>query len=164
LERIRWQAVALHRGGVSTAEIAGRLGRSRRWLQLTLRTFRLRGKAALGRKPHPGRKPKLPARYRPHLLKRLLRGAVSNGFATELWTCPRVRELIRRVYGVEYHVDHLPRLLQQLGLSCQKPQRRARQRDEAAIARWTSVAWERIKKTHDAGRPRWFFSMNPGCC
>jgi transposase len=54
--------------------------------------------------------------------------------------------LIERCYGVRYHVDHIPRLLGSLGFSCQKPERRAVERDEAAIQRWMQQDWPRIKK------------------
>ena len=64
------------------------------------------------------------------------RGARSQGFDTDLWTCPRVKALIEREYGVSYHVDHIVRLLRSLGFTPQKPKRRAIERDEEAIARW----------------------------
>jgi transposase len=148
LESVRLKAIELHHQGTEAAEIAELLDRSLRWVQLTLARFRQRGEAALRLKSHPGRNPKLSARQRRGLLRRLLQGACANGFATDLWTGPRVRELISQAYGVEYHVHYVPRLLKQLGLSCQKPRRRPRQRDEVAIARWIRCDWERIKKTH----------------
>jgi transposase len=147
LETVRLTALRLHQQGVESAKIAETLDRSRRWLQLTLQKFRQRGEAALRLKPHPGRQLKLSSHQRQWLRRRLLRGARANGFTTDLWTGPRVRELIQRVYRVQYHVDYVPRLLRHLGMSCQKPQRRAKQRDEAVITRWIQHDWERIKKT-----------------
>jgi transposase len=64
-----------------------------------------------------------------------------------LWTCPRVAQVIRREFGVRYHVDHIGRLLRSLGFTPQKPERRARERDESAIQRWVKQDWPRIKKT-----------------
>ncbi|MCH8344942.1 MAG: winged helix-turn-helix domain-containing protein [Planctomycetes bacterium] len=58
-----------------------------------------------------------------------------------------IAEVIERHYGVRYHVDHIPRLLGGLGWSCQKPQRRAIERDEEAIVRWVQRDWARIKKS-----------------
>jgi hypothetical protein len=40
-----------------------------------------------------------------------------------------------------------------LGWSCQKPERRAVERDEVAIARWMQQDWPRIKKRCAARRP-----------
>ena len=104
------------------------------------------GMKALKAKPHPGAKPKLTERQKQRLVKILLRGARKAGYATELWTCPRVVEVIERKFGVTYHVNYVPQLLRSLGWTPQKPERRARERDEAAIARWRIRDWPRIKK------------------
>ena len=87
-----------------------------RWV----RVFRRRGDKALVAKPVPGRPSKLDARQKRALAKCLRKGASSFGFSTDLWTCPRVRQLIERRYGLSYHVDHIPRLLASLGLSGSK--------------------------------------------
>ena len=55
-------------------------------------------------------------------------------------------EVIQRLFGVQYHVDNIGKLLHRLGWSVQKPERCARERDEAAIARWRKAEWPRIKK------------------
>ena len=57
-----------------------------------------------------------------------------------------IADLVRRKFGVRYHVDHIGRVLRTLGWSPQKPERRARERDEAAIQRWVKVDWPRLKK------------------
>ncbi len=75
-----------------------------------------------------------------------MRGPLSAGFHTDLWTCRRVAEVVRREFGIAYHPAHLGRILHDLGFSPQKPQRRARERDEAAIQRWRERDWLRIKK------------------
>ena len=58
---------------------------------------------------------------------------------------------MRREFGVVYHPTHVGRLLKAIRWSPQKPMRRARQRDEAAIARWRTDTWAAIKK---APRPK----------
>jgi Winged helix-turn helix/DDE superfamily endonuclease len=78
-------------------------------------------------------------------------GALHAGYRTELWTIPRVAELIRDEFGVRYHPAHVWKLLTALGWSCQKPERRAVERDEAAIARWKREDWPRIKKAARRG-------------
>ncbi|MCH8316166.1 MAG: winged helix-turn-helix domain-containing protein [Planctomycetes bacterium] len=67
--------------------------------------------------------------------------------------CPRIAKLIERKFGVGYHVDHLPRLLRGLGFSCQKPTRRAKERDAEAIRRWVAVDRPRIKKRRRVSGP-----------
>jgi len=110
------------------------------------------GEAALRSKPHPGAVPRLSLRQKERLKRVLLKGPVSAGYPTDLWTCPRVAKMIERRFGVRYHPDHVWRLLQSLGWSCQKPERRARERDEAAIRQWREVEWPRIKKRPAAPR------------
>jgi transposase len=76
----------------------------------------------------------------------LLRGAAASGFESELWTCPRVAHVIRRRFGISYHVDHIGRLLRSLGWTPQRPAGRALERDEEGIQRWIQQAWRGIKK------------------
>ena len=63
-------------------------------------------------------------------------------------------ELIESRFGVGYHVDHVGRLLDQLGWSPQKPARRALERDEVAIGNWVKQDWPRVKKTPGAAARR----------
>jgi transposase len=59
-----------------------------------------------------------------------------------------VQELIRRLFGVDYHPDYVGTLLHRLGWSPQKPEQRAAERREAVIARWRSERWPQLKKEH----------------
>ena len=96
--------------GHSRVEVAGMLGVGpgsvTRWCQ----AYEKEGRSGLTAKPHPGGKAKLTPRRRKWLVQRLLKGAKANGYSTDLWTCPRIADLIERHYGVHYHVDHIPRL------------------------------------------------------
>ncbi|MGE5195106.1 MAG: winged helix-turn-helix domain-containing protein, partial [Deltaproteobacteria bacterium] len=78
---------------------------------------RLRGVAGLRIKAAPGATPKLSTVQHAGLRRRLLAGALAQDFSTDLWTCPRVVQLIERVYGVHYHVDHIPYVMRSLGFS-----------------------------------------------
>lgn len=128
-------------------EVAKRVGVDRRSLRRWRASFEQDGADGLAPKPAPGRPPKLNARQRSRLDQYLLKGATAYGFPTELWTCPRVAELIREKFGVPYHVDHISRLLRGLGWTPQKPQPRARKRDEEVVQRWLKTDWPRVKKT-----------------
>jgi len=83
----------------------------------------------------------------------LLKGPRAAGYPTELWTLARVANIIRRVFGVRYHPSHVWRLLHQMDWSCQKPERRALERDEAAIEEWKRRRWPHIKKRRTTWRP-----------
>ena len=105
------------------------------------------GEKALKAKPHPGPKPRLSQRQKDRLIKILLKGPLEFGFTTNLWTCSRVAQVIEDTFGVSYHPDHVWRLLRWLGWSCQKPERRARERNEEAIRTWRQERWRDIKKS-----------------
>ena len=71
----------------------------------------------------------------------LASGAEANG-TTDLWTLPRVAEVIERVTGVSYHPGHVWYILRDLlGWTWQRPARRALQRNNAAIQRWVKRRW-----------------------
>ena len=108
---------------------------------------RRRGERAFQVGASPGRPPKLTKRQRQHLVRLLLQGSLAHGYRTDLWTTARVAEVIERHFGIRYHPDHVGRLLHALHWSPQKPERRALQRDETAIARWKREEWPRLKKT-----------------
>ena len=80
------------------------------------------------------------------LERQLQRGPLAHGYATDLWTLARIADLIRKWFGVRHHPSHVFRLLRGLGWSCQKPEQRAKERDEAAIQRWVRADWPALKK------------------
>jgi transposase len=99
----------------------------------------------------PGRPPKLSPAQKRRLVRLVAKGPLAHGYKTDIWTCDRVRRLIGREFRVRYHRDHVGRLLHQLGLSPQKPERRALERDEERIERWKQTRWRQVKKTQSAG-------------
>lgn len=154
LERRRRRALTMLKEGLQPVEVARRLGVDRRSVRRWKAAVRIQGEVGVRAKPAPGRPPKLGAKHRTKLEALLLKGAQAAGYDTDLWTCPRVGDLIERRFGVHYHVDHIGRLLHQLDWSPQKPTRRALERDEEAIGRWVHESWPRVKKTPRAGARR----------
>jgi transposase len=154
LERRRLRALALLKEGLLPVEVARRVGVDRRSVRRWKRAARRRGEAGVRARPAPGRPSKLDPEHRRRLEALLLEGAQAAGFHTELWTCPRVAELIERRFGVRYHVDHIGRLLHDLDWTPQKPTRKALEHDERAIRRWVKKVWPRVKKTPPAGARR----------
>jgi transposase len=132
--------------GQSQAEVTRALGVGSGTVTRWCQAYGSKGDEGLAPKRHPGPKPKLLTYQRELLRKRLLKGPKAHGFSTDLWTCPRIADVIERHYGVHYHVDHIPKLMASLGWSCQKPEKRAIERDEERIAQWVAKDWARIKK------------------
>ena len=150
LERRRRRGIELLKAGASVTEVARRLGCSHSSVILWREAVRRRGLKALTAKPAPGRPSKLTAAQQRQLPRLLLRGATTWKFDTDLWTTGRIATVIHRTFGVRLHRAHVGRLLTTLGWSCQKPERRALERDEAAIARWKRYRWVAVKKTRSA--------------
>lgn len=146
LERRRIEAIKLLEGGLQPVAVARLVGVDRRSVRRWNAAYREKGRKGLKATPNPGPTPKLDKTSRKELVKTLLKGAKANGFPTGLWTCPRVVKLLHDRFGVDYHVDHVGRLLHTLGFSPQKPQRRAIERNETKIRRWVREEWPRIKK------------------
>jgi len=146
LERRRFKAADLFGQGVGATEVARRLGVDPRTARGWKARWRARGRRGLAKQPVPGAPPKLDARGRQRLRRALLKGAKKAGFPSDLWTCRRVARWLREHLGVVYHPHHLPRVLKALGFTPQKPQRKAAERDEAAVRVWVAREWPRIKK------------------
>jgi transposase len=146
LERRRRRAIELLKSGLTMGEVSHRVGTSvasvSRWNQ----AFQDGGAKALNPKPVPGRPPKLAGADCQRLLDVLLAGAIAYGYPNELWTLRRIARVIQREFGVDYHPNHVWRLLRRCRWSCQVPERRAIQRDEPAIAHWKRYRWPHIKK------------------
>ena len=104
------------------------------------------GLRALAAKPHPGPSPKLSADQKRKLVDLLKAGPAAAGYRTDLWTCRRVADVVRKKFRVAYHADHVGRILHELGFTPQKPQRIAREQDATAVERWRKKDWPRIKK------------------
>jgi len=132
--------------GATITEVARRIGCSHSSVILWRDTLRRRGAEGLKAKPASGRPSKLSLRQLKKLPKLLLKGPLVWGYATDLWTTTRIAEVIQREFKVKFHRAHVGRLLFRLEWSCQKPERRALERDEPAIEEWKRKRWPAIKK------------------
>ena len=80
-----------------------------------------------------------------HLRTLLRHGAVAHGWPNQLWTALRVTLLIERHFGIKYHPEHVRKLLKQrLHWTSQKPQKRARERNEKEVEHWIAENWPRV--------------------
>ena len=148
LEARRQQiAVLLEDGSLSNQEIADAIGVHVSTVKRCAVALQQGGLAALAAKPHPGAKPKLTLKQRQQLFAVIERGALAAGFSTELWTCPRVAEVVRKKFGVSYHPDHLGRILRDLDCTPQIPLTVDPRQKPAAIKKWRKETWPRLKKS-----------------
>ena len=147
LEDRRKRALALLDSGYSLNEVGRRIGCHASSVMRWRDTRRRGGTRALRVRCSPGRPLKLDPARRRRLVDLLLRGAMAQGYRTNLWTTARIGEVIQREFGVQYHRDHVGRLMHSLQWSAQKPERRALERNEKAIEGWKQKDWPRIKQT-----------------
>jgi transposase len=150
----RQRAWELFQMGWRQRQIATALGVSEGAVSQRLARVRRDGPAALTPRPRSGRPPHLSPAQQAQVPALLGRGATAFGFRGDRWTCPRVAEVIRREFGVRYHPDHVSRLLSRWGFSRQKPIRRARQRDEAALKEGREQRYPALVKRGHASAPR----------
>jgi transposase len=146
LERRRLQAGRWMLKGLSKAEVARRVGVSPSAVTAWGKRLEAEGLQALKSRGPRGRPAGLDAAQRRALARELKRGAVAQGFPTELWTLPRMGQLIGKLFGRRYSDSQVSRILASLGFSCQRPTGRAMQRDEKAIRQWKRTRWPVLKK------------------
>ncbi len=142
----RVRAARLLQAGKKPAEVAALVGAPRQTVYRWRDVLESEGIDALRDMSKGGRPARLDAERLAQLQVVLLEGPTAHGFGTPLWTIKRVRLLIERKFGVRYSQVHVWRLLGQLGFSSQKPERRALERNEAAIEHWKKHTWPRLKK------------------
>ncbi len=143
LERRRRRAVELVERGESPTVVARILGvrpsSLHRWRRMARRPHGLEAR------PVPGPTPGLSDDHLRKLERLLLQGAKRHGWPNQLWTADRVARLIRERFGVSYHPEHVRKILKQrLGWTSQKPQRKARERDDKGVERWKADELPRI--------------------
>jgi len=160
----RRRALALLKSGLSLNEVARRIrcvaSSVMRWRD----AWRRRGADALQVGFSPGRPPKLKVTQQRRLLRVLLKGPLTHGYNTNVWTTARIAEVIKREFGVSYHRDHVGRLMHSLSWSHQQPEKRAVERDEAAIKQGKRKDWPRVKKPLRGWAPTSSSRTNPGSC
>ena len=133
--------------GHSLCEVARRVGVAPISVSRWREAYETGGEKALASKPVPGRPAKLSEVERRKLTRLLKQGPRAHGYRNELWTLKRIARVIEKQFGVHYDPSSVWHILKALGYSCQKPERRARERDAQAIERWRKKDWPRIKKS-----------------
>jgi transposase len=73
-------------------------------------------------------------------------GPQAAGYTSGVWTGPMIGDLIWQRFHVRYHNHHIPRMLNQLGFSIQRPRKRLARADAEAQATWMRDRFPAIKK------------------
>ena len=144
LEKRRLRAGRMLLRGIAQVEVARRLGVAKSTVSGWAERVETGGLDALRSTSALGRPAGLDGAQRASLVRSLKQGAMAHGFATELWTLPRVARLIETEYGMRYSEPHVWRVLRQLGFTPQRPSKRALERDEQAIREWKRKRWPTV--------------------
>ena len=110
LERKRIRAIELIQEGEKPKTIC-------RFFRVTPKTVSLWKRLARGgienlrAKKVPGRKPRLSDEQLFELREMLLKGAMEYGWPNGLWTARRVKELVFRKFKIEFHHEHIRKIL-----------------------------------------------------
>jgi len=153
LEHRRFLAVQRVLEGYSTQEVAEFLGVDPRSVRRWVVAYHREGEQGLCSRPTPGRPPKLTTTQEKIVRRWLADKPTEHGFATDLWTGPRLATLIHQEFGIQLHPWYLSTWLRARGFTPQKPRRVPRQRDPEVIAAWLQTQWPRIKRRPDAKEP-----------
>jgi transposase len=137
LEEYRRLAVRRVKAGETQRSVAGSLEVHPRTVGKWVSTERAFGSSALASTKGTGR-PRALSRERQTEVRKLVLGKnpLQLSFGTALWTVPLIQELIQKRFEVVLHTTTVMRMLRSLGLTPQKPQRRAFERDEKECRTW----------------------------
>src|SRR5439155_16714242 len=100
MEARRLQAARLFARGESQAAVARTLGVTRVSAHHWYHAWKARGQPGLKGAGRAGRKPRLNAEALASVEGALRAGPAAHGFRTDLWTLPRVADVIKRLTGV----------------------------------------------------------------
>jgi transposase len=144
-EHIRLMALRRVREGERASDVMRSYGLCRTTIYRWLRAAKRGGEAALRSRTAPGPTPKLSSRQKRQVL-RWINGKDPRqyGFDFGLWTRKIVQALIDEKFGITIGLTAVGRLLAELGITPQKPLRRAYERDPQAIARWLEEDYPRL--------------------
>jgi len=105
------------------------------------------GLSALARKHGTGGISKLSSEQLAELKEIILKGAIAAGYQTDRWTSRIVADLIRKKWNIKYCRSQVRKILNDLGLSYQKPDVKSTKHSQEVVDHWKRYDWKRIKKS-----------------
>ena len=138
-------------GTHTRGELAKLFGVGTAWIRRLLQRRRETGSFAARLESRIARPPRLTDDDLLKLEELLSQGSTKHGWCNELWTCARVKQMIERHFGIDYHPGHVYKILKKrLNWSSQKPKHQYDDRDDDEIARWIHEEFPRILREAEA--------------
>jgi transposase len=160
-ERLRLAAAEWIEEGASDREVAARFRVTRMSANRWRRALAAGGRPALASKGPGGARCRLGPTQLTELQDLLDAGPAAWGWDDQCWTLPRIAEVVRTRFGVDYTLPGLDLLLHRLGWSVQVPARRATERNEDQITAWREQTWPEIKGWRRTWAPGWSSKTSP---
>ena len=145
-EQRRLKAGRLFKAGISQAEVARHLRVTPAAAHGWYHAWNQRGMQGLKSRGQTGFPSKLTDTDRRKLKRAILQGARKFGYETDLWTLERIGAVMKRVCKKSFGTTWMWQIVLSLGFTCQKPERRSKERDEQAIQTWRRTTFPRLKK------------------
>ena len=158
LTELRKRAVAAVQKGESPEVLARAFGVTRAAMYGWLARYRAGGWGALDARKRGGRPPKLGPKQVQWIYQAVTLGDPRQyAFPFALWTSRMLQTVIAKHLGVQLGKASVCRLLNQLGLSAQRPLWRAYQQDPETVKRWVQQEYPRIQReAQRVGAEIWF--------
>ena len=163
LSDLRRRGVASVQNGQTPDEVAQALCISRAAIFNWLAMYRGGGWQALEARRRGGRPRKLTGRQIAWVYRTVAgKNPLQMRFTFALWTLDMIRIVIRRQFGIQLSRSSVGRLMDQLGLSAQRPLWRAYQQNPGAVAKWLNDEYPRICQEAKTCKARIFFGDEAG--
>ena len=146
LEKRRLEAGKLFDKGVSQVSISKKYHVSRAAVSQWHTMWSKNKKTGLKSKGHPGFASQFTNEKKKKLKAIILAGSLKSGYQTDFWTIDRIREVTRKQLKINLGYTRVWNTVISLGMSAQKPERRARERNNEAILTWKLKKFPRLKK------------------
>ena len=161
-ETLRIRGVKAVQSGQSPEEVAKTLGIHRSAMYNWLSKYSEGGLNSLKRKQSPGRPPIIKGRYLKWIYKMITKDPQQLKFPFALWTRKRVQQAIKEKYGISLSITSVGRLMAQLGLSPQRPIRKAYEQNPSLVKKWLKREFPKIKKLAKEEKATIYFGDEAG--
>ncbi len=163
LSDLRRRGVASVQDGQTPDEVARVLCVSRAAVFNWLAIYRSGGWHALEARQRGGRPRKLDGRQMAWVYRTVAgKTPLQMRFTFALWTLDMIRIVIRRQFGIQLSRSSVGRLMDQLGLSAQRPLWRAYQQNPKAVVKWLKDEYPRLCEAARRCGARVFFADEAG--
>lgn len=145
-EKRRLKAAKMFEKGLTQAEVSRKLKVTPTAVCQWWQAWGSKGSNALKSKGHPGFESRLTDKKKKAFKKAILKGPEAFGYQTGLWTLSRLRAVMKKTNRLDFSEVWIWKIMRNMGFTPQKPQVKAKQRDEKKIREWKEKTLPDLKK------------------